>query len=305
MADGRIKDSQITVTSVLITAYGRLARLRQNIPNWGAWCPVVSGGSRSYRNYDQHILIDLLNLTKITGIATQGRQYNGGREKVKDYKLSYRKDGGAWHFYPGKDQTAKIFLGNTDVSTVVQHDLDPTIMASNGTGILTDIKFGPANSKEFRGTGWVGWSSFFTQAQYIDIIFEFSGMRKFTNVTLTVNVAKKRYSAVFNQSWIFFSSTEDSFSNTSFLQYCPRDFPAQDNFYNANVSLSLCENTARFLKLRLYFGGEWLLITEISFNSGCNSTYTTRLQIYTTASPDNPTTTIPQINPKPKPGYDS
>jgi hypothetical protein len=138
----------------------------------------------------------------------------------------------------------------------------------DGTGILTDGTFGPANSKEFKGEGWVGWNATFTQSQYINIIFEFSGVRKFTDVTLTANVDKKRDNAVFNGSQIFFSSTKDGFSDTSFLQYCPRDFSVQDNSYNANVTLSLCENTARFMKLRLYFGGEWLLITEISFNSG-------------------------------------
>jgi hypothetical protein len=111
MEDGRIKDSQINVTGVLREeAYGGQARLHQNIPYWGAWCPAVSGGSTCFRNYDQHILIDLLNLTKITGIATQGREYNTGTEKVKNYKLSYRKYGGVWHFYPGKDQDAKVNL---------------------------------------------------------------------------------------------------------------------------------------------------------------------------------------------------
>jgi hypothetical protein len=110
MADRRIKDSQIRVTSVLKTAYGRQARLRQNIPDWGAWCPVVSGGKIRGKNYDQYIEIDLLNLTKITRIATQGRQYNRGIEKVEDYKLSYRKDGGVWYFYQGKDQAVKVNL---------------------------------------------------------------------------------------------------------------------------------------------------------------------------------------------------
>ena len=139
----------------------------------------------------------------------------------------------------------------------------------DGTGILTDGKFGRVIfTKEYKGEGWVGWSSLLTQSQYIDITFEFSGVRKFTNVTLTLNVNKKRGNAVFNGSQIFFSSAKDGFSDTSFLQHCPRDFPALDKPYNAHVTLSLCENTARFMKLRLYFGGEWLLITEISFNSG-------------------------------------
>jgi hypothetical protein len=110
MQDGSIKDSQITVSSVLHKAYGRQARLRQNIPMWGAWCAVVSGGKIREKNYDQYIQIDLLNLTKITKIATQGREYNGGIERVKGYKISYRKDGGIWHFYPGKDQAVKVNL---------------------------------------------------------------------------------------------------------------------------------------------------------------------------------------------------
>jgi hypothetical protein len=52
----------------------------------------------------------LLNLTKITRIATQGREYSGGTEKVENYKLSYRRDGGEWHFYRGKDQAVKVNL---------------------------------------------------------------------------------------------------------------------------------------------------------------------------------------------------
>jgi hypothetical protein len=139
----------------------------------------------------------------------------------------------------------------------------------DGTGILTDGVISRAIfTKEYKGEGWVGWSSLLTQSQYIDITFEFSGVRKFTDVTLFVNVNKKRDNAVFNISQIFFSSTKDGFSDTSFLQYCPSDFQARNDPYNAHVTLSLCENTARFMKLRLYFGGEWLLISEISFNSG-------------------------------------
>jgi hypothetical protein len=139
----------------------------------------------------------------------------------------------------------------------------------DGIGILTDGEIGRAIfTKEYKGEGWVGWSSLLTQSQYIDITFEFSGVRKFTDVTLTVNVDKKRGNAVFNGSQIFFSSTKDGFSDTSFVQCYPKDFGARNDPYNAHVTLSLCENTARFMKLRLYFGGEWLLITEISFNSG-------------------------------------
>ena len=136
----------------------------------------------------------------------------------------------------------------------------------SGTGILTDGKFGPVAAKSLKGKGWVGWNN--TKREYIDIVFEFSDVRKFKDVTLTVNVDWRCNNAVFNKSQIFFASSKNGLSDTSSRRYCPSGYGAQDNPYNANVTLPLCENTARFIKLRLYFGGIWLLITEITFNSG-------------------------------------
>ena len=138
-----------------------------------------------------------------------------------------------------------------------------------GTGILTDGKFGRDDPKErgHEGEGWVGWSQDLTTSPYIDITFEFSGVRKFKDVTLTVNVHKKRGNAAFDSSEIFFA---DSLTGTSFVQFLQysRTFAESDTPHSRNVTLSLCENTARFIKLRLSIGGRWLLITEISFNSG-------------------------------------
>ena len=137
----------------------------------------------------------------------------------------------------------------------------------DGTGILTDGKFGPDDTKQDKGKGWVGWSTNFTNSSYIDITFEFTSVRKFKDVTLTVNVNKKRNYALFKRSQVYFSWTKDM-THMFFLQFCPRNISSSDGRYSTNITLSLCENTARFIKLRLYFGGRWLLITEISSNSG-------------------------------------
>ena len=101
MKDGRINDTQITTSGIRFnsTAYAWHARLRQNDKRWSAWCINVSRGSKTERNYDQYIQIDLLTLTKITGIATQGHKF---------YKISYRRDNGTWVFYQEKDQEAKV-----------------------------------------------------------------------------------------------------------------------------------------------------------------------------------------------------
>jgi hypothetical protein len=171
----------------------------------------------------------------------------------------------------------KVHYKDTSYNGVITNDF-----YKGGTGLLTDGKpYGRVKfTKEFKGKGWVGWSSLLTQSQYIDITFEFSGVRKFTNVTLFVNVDKKRGNAVFSKSQTFFSSTKDGFSNTSFLHCYPKDFGARNDPYNAHVTLSLCPTTAMFVQLRLYFGGKWLLIPEVSFNSGILLYYVNDSKIY-------------------------
>ena len=160
-------------------------------------------------------------------------------------------------------KNGKVTFQDTSCNGVIENNI-----CKDGTGILTDGKFGPDDAKQDDGKGWVGWSSGFTDSPFVDITFEFSGVGKFKDVTLTVNVDKKRSYAVFNRSEIFFASTSDGFSDTSFLQDCPKESENSGTPYNRNIYLSLCDNTAMFIKLRLYFGGKWLLITEISFNSG-------------------------------------
>ena len=157
-------------------------------------------------------------------------------------------------------KNGKLTFSDTSYNGVIADDI-----YKYGTGILTDGKFGPDDVEQDKG--WVGWSSSLTESPYVNITFEFPGVRKFKDVTLTVNVDKKRSHAVFSRSEIFFAFIEDQFSDTV-LQYCPKTLSDDDIQFKRIVSLPLCENTARFIKLRLYFGGEWLLITEISFNSG-------------------------------------
>ena len=155
----------------------------------------------------------------------------------------------------------KVTFNDTSYNGVIVNGV-----LKDGTGILTDGKFGPDNATQDEGKGWVGWSRKFSKSSYIEISFEFSGVRKFKDVALTVNVDKRRSYAVFKRSQIFLASIEDQFVDTV-LHYCPKLFSDDDIQYKRIVTLSLCGNTARFIKIRLYLGGRWLLITEISFNS--------------------------------------
>ena len=139
MEESRIKDSQITASSVIKgrSPHPWLARLNRNIPQWGGWCPDITGGKITEKNYDQYIQIDLLNLTEITGIATQGRSYSGAREYANNYKVSYRRDGEKWYFYRGKNQTVKVnFIDILNLFVHVHASVKPKLNLSSYPGSL-------------------------------------------------------------------------------------------------------------------------------------------------------------------------
>ena len=106
-----------------------------------------------------------------------------------------------------RTKNGKVHFKDTTYTGVIINDF-----YKSGTGIITDGKFGPVVAKSLKGKGWLGWNN--TKRKYIDIVFEFSDVRKFKDATLTVNVDKKCSNAVFNKSQIFFASSKGGLSDT-------------------------------------------------------------------------------------------
>ena len=107
-------------------------------------------------------------------------------------------------------KNGKVHYKDTSYNGVIDKDF-----YKHGTGILTDGKLGPVNAKKIKGDGWVGWSSNFTKLKYIDIIFEFYDVRKFKDVSLTLNVDRQGNHALISRSQIFFQTFKNCFSDTS------------------------------------------------------------------------------------------
>ena len=108
MESGKIKDSQITVSSSILTfADGRSTRLHNDTEPLGAWCPSRRNG-RSYMKYDEYIQIDLLDLMRVTQVATQGRTLNGGMEYAKNFKISSSSNGRKWVDYVDEDHPERL-----------------------------------------------------------------------------------------------------------------------------------------------------------------------------------------------------
>ncbi|XP_068680517.1 uncharacterized protein, partial [Montipora foliosa] len=119
MTTGQIPNSAITATSLYNQYYGpERARLQTSKTGSyaGAWIPKAN-------DIGQWIQVDLGKITKITRIATQGRQ--DAAQWVKTYSISYSVEGGPFLAY----NNDSILRGNKDQNTVVGHILNPPIVA--------------------------------------------------------------------------------------------------------------------------------------------------------------------------------
>ncbi|XP_078363899.1 EGF-like repeat and discoidin I-like domain-containing protein 3 [Oculina patagonica] len=126
MESGVILDSQITASSVYDANHAaHQARLhfKESGKIEGGWSTLV-------KDNNQWLQVDLLQLTMVTGIATQGRNSSKHSQWVTKYKLQYSEHGHTFTLYRRiGDHSDTVFLGNTDKDTVVYHNLNPIIEA--------------------------------------------------------------------------------------------------------------------------------------------------------------------------------
>ena len=93
MESGAILDSQISASSEWDSNLpAQQARLHFVKTVYGAW---------SARSNDIHqwLQVDLLNTTRVSGVATQGRNGRSSSQWVTKYKLKYSEVGQAFKFY--------------------------------------------------------------------------------------------------------------------------------------------------------------------------------------------------------------
>ncbi|XP_078365180.1 EGF-like repeat and discoidin I-like domain-containing protein 3 [Oculina patagonica] len=126
MESGAILDSQITASSIF-DANHAAHQARLHFKEIGA----IRGGWSSLPNdNNQWLQVDLQQTTRVTRIATQGRNGYSPAQWVTKYKLQYGENGQTFKFYRRiGDNSDTIFLGNTDRDTVVYHDLNSIIEA--------------------------------------------------------------------------------------------------------------------------------------------------------------------------------
>ena len=119
MQSKAIPDSSITASTYHAKGFepqqGRL-HTRPSSGKYGSWTPKTQRAGDWFQ-------VDLGKVTKVQGVATQGRY--DGNQWVKSYTLQYSNNGKSFKNYQG----GKVFKGNKDRHTVVKHNLNPPIAA--------------------------------------------------------------------------------------------------------------------------------------------------------------------------------
>ena len=138
---------------------------------------------------------------------------------------------------------------------------------SSGLGFLTDGRPALADFVDGNGLGWIGWDAKNTPAPYI--VFKFLDTRIFHHVTIHCNVRDQASVKLFSKLEVSFS--EDGVTFHASVTKRPKAVTSGTSWINRNVTIDLCRNTGKSVQLNFSFAGDWILISEVTFESGMSS----------------------------------
>ena len=98
----------------------------------------------------------------------------------------------------------------------------------------------------------------------MEIIFEFETIQEFHSIEIFCNNQFTRDVSVFKELKAFFSIGGDIYNSDS-VSYSPMT----DEIFEEprNLTAKLHRRVGRFVKIHLYFGSKWLLVSEVTFDS--------------------------------------
>ena len=138
---------------------------------------------------------------------------------------------------------------------------------SSGLGMLTDGNLAPEDYIDSDGLGWIGWNVKDTPAPYV--IFEFIEPRIFHSVTIHCNIRDPMKVNLFSKVVVEFNVNVVSFDAN--LTHKPEAVSSGSSWMNYNVTINLCRQIGKLVKLNFTYGGDWILISEVTFSSSkCN-----------------------------------
>ena len=136
---------------------------------------------------------------------------------------------------------------------------------SGGMGVLTDVTFGSKDVR--RPKGWIGWNRNLVTAPYI--VFEFEKQRMFRSVTFHCNLRDSYNITVFSEVKVGSSMTAAKFD--SMIKYEPPVLSSGMFYRNYNATVDICGATGKYVKCEFSYRVDWILISEVTFDSGKTS----------------------------------
>ncbi|XP_037828921.1 discoidin domain-containing receptor 2 isoform X3 [Kryptolebias marmoratus] len=159
---------------------------------------------------------------------------------------------------------------------------------TKGLGQLTDGTWGLDDFLHshihgvWPGYDYVGWSNKTFPKGYVEMIFDFDHIRNFTSMKVHCNNMVSRGVRVFRQVTCYFRSGSDWEADP--VTFRP---PGDDMSHGAHfVPVPLRDRTARSIKCRFHFGDQWMLFSEVAFQSG-SAVYNTSLLSHKQGPPAN------------------
>ena len=117
----------------------------------------------------------------------------------------------------------------------------------------------------FKGSSWVGWMN--NGSGRVQLLFEFHSAREFNSLTL--QLAKRASND--NSSSLTSAVINFALENGNYLGKSVRSGQISDGHHLPglyNVTIDLKKRVGRFVQLQLDYTSQWLLLSEVTFQSG-------------------------------------
>uniref|UniRef100_A0A3Q2DYU9 Discoidin domain receptor tyrosine kinase 2b n=1 Tax=Cyprinodon variegatus TaxID=28743 RepID=A0A3Q2DYU9_CYPVA len=324
MTGGQIQDEHISASSQWSeSTAARFGRLDSDTGDGdGAWCPDIMSEPDGFKEYLQ---VDLRTLHFITLVGSQGRHADGmGNEFAKRYRIKYSRDGSSWVVWRDRmgNQVRKHVLGVftcfvlfdfsdglvsysiPDGHQMIYKHLEVSFNDSlydgataqrltKGLGQLTDGSWGLDDFLHshvpgvWPGYDYVGWSNKTFPKGYVEMIFDFDHIRNFTSMKVHCSNMFSRGVRQFRQATCYFRSETEWESDPMTFRPAVKPVGQSARF----LTVPLGDRTARSIKCRFHFSDQWMLFSEVAFQSAF-------LKPFCGSSGDDPTHKVDDSNTK-------
>ena len=139
--------------------------------------------------------------------------------------------------------------------------IDQTL--TSGLGVLSDGLNGTGDLRS-RNKRWIGWNKNLVTKPYI--LFDFDKQRLFRSVRFVCNLRDSSNITLFSAVTITSSITGRKFRSP--VKHETKKVSSGKFWKTYSVTMSICGLTGKYIKVQFAYRSDWILLSEVSFDSG-------------------------------------